>query len=130
MKSLTALRVTAVLHAAAACAQPVLIGSYQSGNGAAILLHQTIGLSLGFLALVQLLVATIYWRVAHRGWPALLTVAVLSAEGVQAALGFTRQVAVHVPLGIAIVGTTVVFAGWTFRPAARTRRTPEPAAAA
>ena len=127
MKSLTALRVTAVLHAAVTCLQPVLAGSYLTGNSAAIQAHRTIGLGLAGPALLQLLAATIYWRAGGRGWPALLTVAVLLAEGVQAGAGFHRQFALHVPLGVAIVGTTVAFAGWTVRPAAHRRRTPRTA---
>jgi hypothetical protein len=122
MKSLVVLRVVAVTHAATACLQPVLAGSYLSGNGAAIRLHAPVGLSLFFVALAQLLAATIYWRSGGPGWPALLSMAVAAAEGVQITMGFARELAVHIPLGVGIVMTALVFAGWTFRPAARVRR--------
>lgn len=127
MKWLTALRVTAVLHAAAACLQPVFAGSYLSGDSSAIEVHRTNGLGLSGLALLQLLAATVYWRKGGRGWPSLLTVILIAAESIQAGAGFNRQFAVHVPLGVTIVATSVVLAVWTFRPAARRRRTPEAA---
>lgn len=125
MKSLTALRVTAVLHAAVACLQPVFAGSYLSGDQSAIEVHRTNGLGLSGLTLLQLLAATVYWRKGGRGWPALLTIALITAESIQAVAGFNRQFAVHVPLGVTIVAASVVFTVWTFRPAARRRRTPE-----
>ena len=123
MKSLVVLRVVAVAHAAAACLQPVLAGSYLSGHGAAMRVHAPVGLSLFFVALTQLLTATIYWRSGGPGWPALLSMALVAAEGVQITMGFARELAVHIPLGVGIVMTALVFAGWTFRPAARIRRT-------
>jgi hypothetical protein len=125
MKPLVVLRIVAVTHAAAACLQPVLAGSYLSGHGTAMRMHQPIGLSLFFVALAQLLTATIYWRSGGPGWPALLSLAVVVAEIVQISMGFARHLAVHIPLGVGIVMTTLVFAGWTFRPAARVRRTPK-----
>jgi hypothetical protein len=123
MKSLVVLRVVAVTHAAAACLQPVLAGSYLSGHGAAMRMHEPVGLSLVFVALAQLLTTTIYWRSGGPGWPALLSLAVVAAESVQIMMGFARELAVHIPLGVGIVMTALVFAGWTFRPAARVRRT-------
>jgi hypothetical protein len=123
MKSLVVLRVVAVTHAAAACLQPVLAGSYLSGQGAAMRMHEPVGLGLAFVALTQLLTAMIYWRSGGPGWPALLSLAVVAAESVQISMGFARELAVHIPLGVGIVMTALVFAGWTFRPAARVRRT-------
>lgn len=128
MKSLAVLRVVAVAHAAAACLQPVFAGSYLSGHSSAMRMHSPIGHGLALIALAQLLVATIYWRSGGRRWPVLLTLAVVLAEGLQIAMGFARQLAVHIPLGVGIVMTTLVFAAWTFRPAAALRRTSKSAA--
>jgi hypothetical protein len=72
MKSLVVLRVVAVTRAAAASLQPVLAGFYLSGHGAAMRMHEPVGLSLVFVALAQLLTATIDWRSGGPGWPALL----------------------------------------------------------
>lgn len=123
MKSLAALRLVAALHAVAVCLQPVLAGAYLNGSGAAMRMHEPIGFSLGFVALVQLVIAVVYWRSGGRGSAVLVTLLVLSAEGVQNAIGHTRQFVLHLPLGVAIVAVTCVFAVWTFRPAARVRRT-------
>jgi len=46
-------------------------------------MHEPVGLSLVFVALAQLLVATIYWRSGGPGWPALLSLAVIAAESVR-----------------------------------------------
>jgi hypothetical protein len=86
-------------------------------------LHEPVKVSLVFVALAQLLTATIYWRSGGAGWPALLSLAVIAAESVQITMGFARELAVHIPLGVAIVMTVLVFAGWTLRPAARVCRT-------
>jgi hypothetical protein len=123
MKSLAVLKVVALTHAVAVCLQPALAGSYLNGSGAALRIHEPIGLGVVFLCLGQLLIATIYWRAGGRGWPVLLTAAVLFAEGLQVSMGYTHNLALHIPLGITLVGTTVAFAVWTCRPAARVRRT-------
>ncbi|MEV6410225.1 hypothetical protein [Kribbella sp. NPDC051718] len=119
MKSLVVLRAVAVAHAVAVCLQPVLAGVYLNGSGAALRLHEPIGLGLAFLSLGQLLAATIYWRSGGRGSAVLATLLLLAAEAVQISMGYTRQLAVHIPLGITIVALVCAFAVWTFRPAAR-----------
>lgn len=123
MKSLVVLRVVAVTHAVAVCLQPVLAGVYLNGSGAAMRLHEPIGLGLAFLSLGQLLVATIYWYSGGRGSAVLVTLLLLLAEGFQIAMGYTRQLTLHIPLGITIVAIACAFAVWTCRPAARVRRT-------
>jgi hypothetical protein len=123
MKSLAVLRVVAVTHAVAVCLQPVLAGSYLNGTSAAVRIHEPIGLGVAFLCLGQLLIATIYWRSGGRGWTVPLTLAILAAEAVQIAMGYSHNLVLHIPLGITLVGTTIAFAAWTCRPAARVRRT-------
>lgn len=127
MTSLAALRLVAAVHAVAVCLQPVLAGAYLNGSGAAMRLHEPIGFSLGFVSLVQLVIAIVYWRSGGRGSAVLVTLLVLSAEGVQNAIGHTRQFVLHLPLGVAIVAIACAFAVWTFRPAARVRRTAQAA---
>ena len=48
------LRAVAVLHAAAVCAQPLLAGLYLNGDGSAIPIHESVGLTAAALCLVQL----------------------------------------------------------------------------
>jgi len=123
MKSLVVLRVVAVVHAVAVCLQPVLAGAYLNGSGAAMRMHEPLGLGLAFVCLAQLLMATIYWRSGGRGSAVLVTLLLLVAEAFQISMGYARQLAVHIPLGITIVAIVCAFAVWTFRPAARVRRT-------
>ncbi|WP_343979891.1 hypothetical protein [Kribbella koreensis] len=122
MKSLVVLRAVAVAHAVAVCLQPVLAGVYLNGSGTALRLHEPIGLGLAFVSLGQLVVATIYWRSGGRAAAVLVTLPVLAAESFQIAMGYNRQLALHIPLGIAIVAAVCAFAVWTFRPAAAVRR--------
>lgn len=123
MKSLVVLRAVAVLHAVAICLQPVLAGAYLNGSGAAMRMHGPIGLGLAFLSLGQLLVATVYWRSGGRGSAVLVTLLLLAAESLQIAMGYNRQLALHIPVGITIVAIICAFTAWTFRPAAAVRRT-------
>jgi hypothetical protein len=119
MKFLVALRIVAVVHAVAVCLQPVLAGVYLNGSGAALRLHEPIGLGLAFLSLGQVVMATIYWRAGGRARAVLVSALLLIAEVLEISAGYTRQLALHIPLGITIVGLGCAFAVWTFRPAAR-----------
>jgi hypothetical protein len=128
MKSLAVLRVVAVVHAVALCLQPVLAGVYLNGSGTAVRIHEPIGLAVVFLCLGQLLIATIWWRTGGRALAAGLTAAMLAGEVLQVAMGYTRNLLLHIPVGITLVGTGVAVAVWLCRPAARVRRTEKVAA--
>jgi hypothetical protein len=124
MKSLAALRLVAVTHAIAICLQPVLAGVYLNGSGAALRMHEPIGLGLVMAGLVQLLLAMIYWRAGGRLLAPMVTLLITLGEGLQVGMGYSRQLALHIPLGIALVAGAVAFALWTHRQSARTE-TPE-----
>ena len=113
MKSLTALRLVAGVHAVAICLQPVFAGIYLNGSGAAMRMHEPIGLALAFTGLLQLLIATIWWRSGGRLLAPAATLLITLGEGFQVAMGYTRQLAIHIPLGIALVAGAVAFAVWT-----------------
>lgn len=115
MKSLTALRAVAGLHAVAICLQPVFAGIYLNGSGAAMRLHEPTGLALTFTGLFQLLIATIWWRSGGRLLAPAVTLLITLGEGFQVAMGYTRQLAIHIPLGVALVASAVAFAVWTTR---------------
>jgi len=122
MKSLTALRLVAGLHAVAICLQPVFAGLYLNGSGAAMRMHEPTGLALTFTGLLQLLIATIWWRNGGRLLAPVVTLLITLGEVVQIAMGYSRQLAIHIPLGIALVGTAVAFALWTTRQRPTTRQ--------
>ena len=123
MKPLTALRVVAGVHAVAICLQPILAGVYLNGSGPAMRLHEPIGLALTFTGLIQLLIATIWWRSGGRLFAPAVTLLITLGEALQVAMGYTRQLAIHIPLGIALVAAAVAFAFWTARQPTRVQVT-------
>ena len=110
MKVLNALRVTAAVHALAICLQPVFAGVYLNGSPSGLRLHEPIGLALAFLGLAQLLLATIWWRAGGDRIAPAASLLIMAGEVVQIAMGYGRQLAIHVPLGIALVVVSVAFA--------------------
>ena len=115
MRSLIVLRVTAGVHAAAICTQPVLAGLYLDGSPSSLRLHEPIGLGIVFLGLFQLLMATIWWRSGGRWTIPATSLLITAAEVVETSMGYSRQLAIHIPLGIALVAGTLAFAFWTIR---------------
>ena len=115
MKVLVPLRVVAGLHAVAICLQPVLAGAYLNGAGPALRMHEPLGLSLAGIGLLQLLIATAWWRTGGRGIAPVVALLILAGEVLQIAMGYSRQLAVHIPLGVALVAGTVAFAVWINR---------------
>jgi heme A synthase len=117
-------------------AQAVLAGLFLDGGDAWRGWHAVNGmLVLPLLALVQVGLAVLVWRRGRGpGWLALASVGLLVALIVQSMLGMTSQVAIHVPLGVAIfglVGTLLVRTRALTRPATRPHDGgwPRPAAA-
>ncbi|WP_433162132.1 hypothetical protein [Kribbella sp. CA-247076] len=117
--SLWTLRITLLLHAALVVAQPILAGYFLSGEVDAMNVHSPIGSTLWMLAMIQFVVAVLYWMPGGgRSWPLLLTAVLFVAEFVQLTFGHLQNFAVHVPLGTAIVVTVVWMTVWSFRPVA------------
>jgi hypothetical protein len=115
MVSLRVLRVVAGVHAVVICLQPVFLGIYLDGASAGIGMHATTGSALAFLGLIQLLIATVWWRRGGRPIGPLVCLVIVMAEVFQVILGYSRELAVHIPLGITLVGTAIGFALWTLR---------------
>jgi hypothetical protein len=121
--SLWVLRITLLLHAGLLSAQPILAGYFLSGDVDAMNIHGPIGSTVWMLAMLQFVVAVLYWLAGGgRGWPVLLTVVLFFAEFVQLTFGYLQNFAVHVPLGTAIVVTVVWMTVWSFRSTARLSR--------
>jgi hypothetical protein len=57
-----------------------------------------------------LLLATIWWRTGGRWTAPTVSLLIVAGEVVQIAMGYSRQLAIHVPLGIALVAVSVAFA--------------------
>ena len=123
MKALAVLRVVAGLHAVAICLQPVFAGIYLDGSPAGLRMHEPTGLAIVFLGLAQLLAATIWWRSGGRWRAAAVSLLIWVGEVVQVSMGYSRQLAIHIPLGIALVASTVALAIWINRQRATSRQT-------
>jgi hypothetical protein len=110
-----ALQVVLRLLAALVFAQAIFAGLFLDGNDAWRDWHATNGILLiPLLALVEVVLAVLVWRSGRGpGWIALASVGLLLAIGAQVALGYTDQVAVHVPLGVAILGLIGTLLGRT-----------------
>ncbi|HZA82846.1 MAG TPA: hypothetical protein VFC13_15475, partial [Actinomycetes bacterium] len=65
------------------------------------------------LALLAVVLAVVLWRSGGPGWIGLASLALLLAIIVQNAMGQSGQVAVHVPLGVAILGLVGALLGRT-----------------
>ena len=105
-RSVRAMRVVLGLLAVAVFAQAVLAGLFLDGGDSWRDWHAINGmLVLPLLALAQVVLAVLVWRGGYgSGWLTVASVGLLVALLVQNVMGMTSQVAVHVPLGVAIFG--------------------------
>ena len=113
-------RIAAALHlllrllALLVFAQAVFAGLFLDGNAAWRQWHAINGmLLLPLLALLAVVLAFVLRRSGGPGWIALASLALLLAIIVQNAMGQSGQVAVHVPLGVAILGLIGALLGRT-----------------
>jgi len=121
--SLWTLRVIVSLHALFALAQPVLAGAYLNGEFDALSYHGINADLVIFFDMVQFVVAVIYcWAGKGSGLPALLSVALFFAEGLQIGMGYERNLLIHIPLGVGIVVLQLALAVWVWRAKARRPR--------
>lgn len=120
--SLWVLRVTATVHLVLVLAQPVLAGLFLTGNVDAINVHAGVAGGLGFTALALVAAAIAYVVRRGRLWVLPVMVVQFLAIGAQMALGFSRALGGHVPLGVAIVSVSVLLAVWVWTPAAAVPR--------
>ncbi|MQA11104.1 MAG: hypothetical protein GEU98_21610 [Pseudonocardiaceae bacterium] len=121
--TLRLLQVVATVTALAALAQPVLAGGYLSGAFDFLGYHELTGHLLTGLILLQVIAAGTYmWPGRGGASPLLLSIAQFLAAGAQVGMGYSRNLAVHIPLGVFVVLLSVAICVWTYRPAARLPR--------
>ncbi|MFF3513273.1 hypothetical protein [Streptomyces sp. NPDC002573] len=117
--TLAVFRAVVTCEAALALGQAVLAGSFLSGHYGALDLHALNATATGLTALAQIVAALLLWRPGGGpSWPLLAGIALFGAEAGQIAMGYTRVLAVHVPLGVAIIACTFLMFGWAWRAAA------------
>jgi hypothetical protein len=92
----------------------VFAGLFLDGNRSWLAWHEANASLIQLLALVQALLAVGVWRTGRgSGWLVLAGVVLLLAVVVQAGAGYNHQLALHVPLGVAILGLTGTLLGRT-----------------
>lgn len=65
---------------------------------------------IGFGALGQLVLATLAALAGHARWPVVASTVIFLAIGNEISLGYDRDLAVHVPLGVAVFGAQTAMA--------------------
>lgn len=121
--TLWALRTAAGVAAIAVVAQPVLAGMYLGGEFDALGVHAVNATALILLAMVQIALAAVYfWPGGGRIWPLAFAVSTFLAVGIQTGMGYERALAIHIPLGVTIVLSQIIFTCWVFTRRARVPR--------
>lgn len=116
-------RVLSTLLAFGLAAQPVLAGAFLSGNYSALQSHGIVGGLLFVPAFFLMIAAVLLWRQGRiSAWPVPITVAVLFAISLQLGFGYSRNLAVHLPLGVGLVVCAVLLAVWAWRTPAAVER--------
>lgn len=109
------LRGVALVAAVAVGAQPVLAGVFLGGESDAITVHSANATALLLLAMLQTVLAVLYaWPGGGRRWPILVGVVLFQGLGIQTGMGHERVLAIHVPLGVALVLAQLAFTAWLF----------------
>ncbi|WNM31037.1 hypothetical protein RKE30_11750 [Streptomyces sp. Li-HN-5-11] len=112
-------RVLVTGEAVLAAGQAVLAGSFLSGHYGALDLHALNATATGLTAVAQTVAAVLLWRPGGGpAWPAVTSALLFGAEAGQIAMGYGRVLAVHVPLGVALIACTLLMLVRAWRPVA------------
>ena len=99
------------------------MGLYLSGRYPMVGLHGALGSTLAAIALLVAALSVLYALAGGRLWVVPVCVALFLACGFQIGMGYARNLALHVPLGVAIVAGSLLLTVWSWtRAAARVRR--------
>lgn len=114
------LRITTTACAILTFAQAALAGSFLSGHYGALTTHELTGLILAGGGWLLPVTAIVVWRPGRwTVWPLLAAIVAYAAILVQLILGFTRTLAVHIPLGVLLVVALAFLCWWAWLPAHR-----------
>ncbi len=120
---LVLLRIITLVHAALCIAQPITMGQYLAGNLDTITWHGAGGDGIVLVALLMIVVAVLYAIAGGRIWIAILVPVLFLVEGFQVGMGWSRQLGIHVPLGVGVVIMAILLAIIVWLPrASRDRR--------
>lgn len=118
---LAVFRSVVAVHVLLVLAQAAFAGRFLGGDSAALALHERNGTEIiTVVALAQIVAAVLLWRPGRGSvLPAAVSAGLFAAEVLQIGYGFTGRLALHVPLGVAILGTAVALLVGTRAPGAR-----------
>ncbi|TCP57272.1 hypothetical protein EV191_1011225 [Tamaricihabitans halophyticus] len=117
--SLWSLRVVVVANSVAVLAQPVLAGGYLSGNFNYLRVHESVAHAVISVMFVQGIIAIAYWFPGGGSvFPLLASIVQWFSIAMQLGMGYSRQLAVHIPLGVFIALLSCFLVWWVCRPAA------------
>lgn len=109
-------RVSMTVAAVMLALQPVYVGEFLSGSYSALQSHNDnadyAAIAVGVAAVCAVLLR---WPGGGPRWPLLASVVLFGLTAVQIVTGHARVLAVHVPLGVAIVAVGVALAVWSWR---------------
>lgn len=102
-------------------AQAALAGGFLSGHYGALTTHELNGLALAGTGWLLPVAAVLAWRPGRfPAWPILASLVTYAAVLVQLILGFSRALAVHVPLGVLLVVALAFLCRWAWSPTGST----------
>jgi hypothetical protein len=109
-------RVVVTLEAVLAVNQAVFAGQFIGGDFAAVKSHEVNASVTGLMLLIEVIAALLLWRPGRRpGWPVLAALGLFLLAGAQTGLGYARILALHVPLGVAIIALDLAMLSWAWR---------------
>lgn len=119
------LRAAASAFLLAVLAQPVLAGLYLSGDFDALGVHALNASAVILLSMVVAAASLLFTTIGRgRCWPLPVAVVLFLAAGFQTGIGYSRQLALHIPLGVAIVIAAVLLDVAVWRSSMRHPRRP------
>jgi hypothetical protein len=117
------LRALLTVHVVAVLSQPIWAGMFLTGDIDAIAVHGALGSALAAWDLLVIGAAIAYALAARaRLWVPLGAVALFLLVGFQIGFGYSRDLEWHVPLGVAIVTTSLLAGFWVWTPSAARER--------
>ncbi|HEY3503311.1 MAG TPA: hypothetical protein VGN37_11085 [Actinocatenispora sp.] len=117
-----AVRIVAIATAIVVLLQAVSAGLFVTGQVSFLDMHGYGAMAAGLLVIATLVTAILRWRPGGgTSQPVLMAVVELVLVVAQAGLGFSRVLALHIPLGVALFGVTLVYAVWACTPAVSRR---------
>ncbi len=117
-------RVALLLLTAAVASQPVTMGLYLSGRYPMIGLHSAMGSALAAVALLVAALSLLYALAGGRVWVVPVSVVLFLATGFQIGMGYARNLALHLPLGVGILAGALLLTVWSWTRAASRVRAP------